>query len=324
MKAVVFGGDGYVGRHLKKLTTTFDDVVLVDRRQSGPDVEYADVRQPIASSVGGSTAPDWVVLLAAVHREPGHEAHEYFETNLSGARNICAYADAVGCPNILFLSSASVYGPTIRPMDEQALTCPTSPYGASKLAAELILEGWQKKADGRRLVICRTGVVYGPGDPGNVLRMVRAIRRGVFVFPGDRHVRKSYAYIVGLIESLDFTMDRQEPLLLYNYVERETETLESLVRAVRDEFDCRRPTPSLPGALVIAAAHAAQAITRGRSTFHPVRVRKAAMDTHIVPRWLVDNGFDFRFDFRSSLRHWRSVAPEDFDRGPEARLASKS
>jgi nucleoside-diphosphate-sugar epimerase len=248
-----------------------------------------------------------------VHREPGHEAHEYFETNLNGARNVAAYADAVGCRNILFVSSASVYGPTDKPMDEHALTCPTSPYGASKLAAELILEGWQKQATDRRLIICRTGVVYGQGDPGNVLRMIRAIRRGIFVFPGDRKVRKSYAYIVGLVESLDFTIDRQEPLLVYNYVERETETLESLVQGVRDEFGCRWPAPSLPESLVVGVAHAAQAVTRGRSTLHPVRVRKAAMETHIVPRWLIDNGFDFRFDFRSSLRHWRAVAPEDFE-----------
>jgi len=32
-----------------------------------------------------------------------------------------------------------------------------------------------------------------------------------------------------------------------------------------------------------------------------------------VPRWLIERGFDFRYDFRSSLRHWRTVAPEDFD-----------
>jgi hypothetical protein len=143
--------------------------------------------------------------------------------------------------------------------------------------------------------------------------MIRAIRRGVFVFPGDRRVRKSYGYVVGLIESFDFALARSEPLIVYNYVERETETLESLVRAVQDEFKCRRPLPSLPVPLVAGAAYAAQVITRGRSPAHPIRVRKAATPTHIVPRWLMENGFDFQFDFRSSLTHWRSVAPEDFD-----------
>jgi GlcNAc-P-P-Und epimerase len=313
MKAVVFGGDGFVGRHLQRLTRRFDDVVLVDHcKPTPPDVEYADVRRPIPTSIAGGGSPEWIVLLAAVHREPGHRPHEYFETNLVGARNVVAYADAVGCRNIYFLSSTSVYGPTATPTDERSMTCPATPYGCSKLAAELILEAWQRQGDGRRLVVCRTGVVYGAGDPGNVLRMIRAIRSGIFVFPGRRAVHKSYAYVDGLIDSVDFTIDRSEPAITYNYVERQTETLESLVRAVQDEFECRRPVPTIPRPLVVGAAHAAQLATHGRSALHPVRVRKATTPTHVVPQWLIDQGFAFRFDFRSSLGHWRSVAPEDF------------
>jgi nucleoside-diphosphate-sugar epimerase/glycosyltransferase involved in cell wall biosynthesis len=315
MKAVVFGGGGYIGRHLSNLTRAFDEVVIADHRQpSPPDVVYADVRRPIPTRIAGDVPPDWIVLLAAVHREPGHDTHEYFETNIAGAQNIAAYADAVGCTRIFFFSSSSVYGTTVEPTDEQTTTCPTSPYGSSKLAAELILEGWQKAGDGRRLVICRPGVVYGPGDPGNVLRMIRAIRRGLFVLPGDRRVHKSYAYVGGLIDSFDFTVTRPEPFILYNYVERKTETLGGLVRAIQHEFGCKRPVPSLPLAVVVAAAYATQALTHGRSAVHPVRVRKATQATHVVPRWLIENGFDFRFDFRSSLRHWRVVAPEDFGR----------
>src|SRR6266487_1389937 len=98
MKAVVFGGDGYIGRHLKNLTRSFGEVLLVDRREPTPaDVIHADVRLPIPAQIAGGTPPDWIVLLAAVHREPGHAPSEYFETNLNGARNVAAYAEAVGC-----------------------------------------------------------------------------------------------------------------------------------------------------------------------------------------------------------------------------------
>ena len=200
-----------------------------------------------------------------------------------------------------------------QPTDEQTLPCPTSPYGCSKLAAELILEAWQAADPARRLVVCRPGVVYGPGDPGNVLRIIQAIRRGLFVMPGKRGVHKSYAYIVGLVDSFDFTVARSEPVIRFNYVERDTETLGVFVRAIKDEFRSRRPVPSLPTALVVGAAVATQVVTRGRSDVHPVRVRKAAQPSHVVPRWLIENGFEFQFDFRSSLKHWRSVAPNDFD-----------
>jgi nucleoside-diphosphate-sugar epimerase len=314
MKAVFFGGSGYVGRQLSRATTAFDDILLVDRRGVASDgTETADVRQPIPVGLAGATPPDWIVLLAAVHREPGHEPSEYFETNIWGARNVAAYADAVGCSNIFFFSSTSVYGAASTPTDERSTPCPNSAYGSSKLAAELILEGWQRAAPNRRLVICRPGVVYGPGDPGNMLRMVRGIRRGMFAVPGNRRLRKSYAYVSGLIESFDFVVGRSEPLIVYNYVERETETLDDLITAIRDEFQIRRPVPTLPPVFVLGAAHAAQLATAGHSAIHPTRVRKAAQPTHVVPRWLVQNGFEFRFDFRSSLEHWRAVAPEDFE-----------
>jgi GlcNAc-P-P-Und epimerase len=313
MKAVVFGGDGYIGRYLKDLTTTFDEVVLVDlRREDAGEIVVADVREPIPVDIAGETPPDWIVLLAAVHREPGHAPSEYFETNLKGARNVAQYADAVGCTKIFFFSSSSVYGATDVPTDEERLTTPTSPYGASKLGAELILEAWQKAGESRRLVVCRPGVVYGPGDPGNVLRMIRAIQRGFFVLPGKRSVRKSYAYVFGLIDSFDFAVSRPESFIRYNYVERETETLGGLVQEIQDEFRSRRPVPSLPTPLVVGVAYAVQALTRGRSAIHPARVKKAAQASHVVPRWLIEHDFEFRFDFRSSLTHWASVAPQDF------------
>jgi len=313
MRAVIFGGDGFIGRHLAASSTVLTDVVLVDNKgPTPPDVVFADVREPVPVGVAGARVPDWIVALAAVHREPGHAAEEYFETNIVGARNIVAYAEAVGCDRVFFISSMSVYGTTTLPADEHTVPCPVSPYGASKLAAELIFEAWYKAGERRRLIVCRPGVVYGPGDPGNVLRMIRAIRQGVFLFPGDRHVRKSYAYIDGLVESFDYTLARTEPYILYNHMEPETEPLENVVRIVQDEFVCRRRVPSLPRPLLVAAAHASQALTRGRSPLHPVRVRKAARTTHVVPRWLIEHDFQFRFDFRTALRHWRKVAPEDF------------
>ena len=47
---------------------------------------------------------------AAVHREPGHAREEYFDTNIAGAKNVCAFAEETGCKNILFTSSIAVYG----------------------------------------------------------------------------------------------------------------------------------------------------------------------------------------------------------------------
>ena len=107
---------------------------------------------------------DLAVNLAAIHREPGHQDYEYFETNLKGAENVCSWADQVGCNKIIFTSSIAPYGPAEEPKDEQSLTVPVTAYGSSKLAAEKIHIAWQHKdIEGRQLVIVRPGVVFGPG-----------------------------------------------------------------------------------------------------------------------------------------------------------------
>ncbi len=318
---VIFGGAGYIGTHLAThllSTGQFSRIHIADLNRPARVMEnmtasITDVREPITPTLI-EEQPTWVFNLAAIHREPGHEAYEYFDTNLAGARNVCAYADAVGCKNIYFTSSISVYGPTKGPTSETARICPTSPYGGSKYPAELIHEMWLAGGPSRRLVVCRPGVVYGPGDPGNMLRMIKAIRRGYFAYPGSPHVCKSYAYIYGLLESIDFVMTREERLIVYNYVESPTEPLGELVRQTKTLLGSHAPVLRVPLALLSPAAALSQLVMPGASNpIHPVRVRKAGMSTHIVPDVLRQMGFEFRYPFLKSLQHWKSIAPHDFE-----------
>jgi nucleoside-diphosphate-sugar epimerase len=318
--AIIFGGAGYIGRNLAKRLAAakrFDRIILADIRRAEsplpPQVEFqvCDVRKPILPQLGDAK-PDWIFNFAAVHREPGHEPAEYFDTNLPGARNVCAFAGETGCANLLFTSSISVYGPTTGATAETSPTYPRTPYGISKLCAELIHEGWLRAGDHRRLIVCRPGVIYGPEDPGNILRMIRAVQGGYFFFPGTTDLRKSYGYIEGLLDSFEFAMARSDSHLLFNYVETETETIGNLVQIIRQQLGCSSPVISIPLWLLQPLATGMQSLTKGRSPIHPDRVRKAATPTHIVPQRLRELGFKFNYDFRSSLDHWRSVSPQDF------------
>ena len=326
-RAIIFGGTGYIGSqlswHLRKLG--FDEVILADVRPvrwavpSGVEARVCDVRRSIEVQIGLHSA-EWIFNLAAVHREPGHEFREYFDTNIPGARNVCKYAELIECSRIVFSSSIAVYGEIRVPTDESAGTYPDTGYGISKLCAELIHEAWLNTAGSRRLIVVRPGVVYGPGEPGNIMRMIRAIQRGIFVMPGNGRVRKSYAYIYGLLDSIEFMMSRSEPHLCYNYVERDTEWLADLAGCVASELGIRSPRLRVPTQALVGVARVAQILSGGKSPVHPVRVRKASQSTHIVPGELIRMGFPFRYPFAESLKHWRSIAPEDFARGnPVAR-----
>ena len=85
----IFGGSGFIGSFLAERWLAqglADKVVIADIRPSLqadlPGITYKkiDVREAIPTDLCQET-PDWIFNFAAVHREPGHEAHEYFDTN---------------------------------------------------------------------------------------------------------------------------------------------------------------------------------------------------------------------------------------------------
>jgi GlcNAc-P-P-Und epimerase len=193
---VIFGGTGFIGTHFARFLLSNHlarNVILADieapnkqlwsnsTRKELKDERVRYVPVDVCSPIQNSNLPthaELVLNLAAVHREPGHEPHEYFETNLHGAENVCNWATEVGCRTLLFTSSISPYGPTEQLKNEYSTPVPVTAYGASKLAAEKIHLGWQQGGVDRKLVIVRPGVVFGPGEGGNVTRLVRSVLKG--------------------------------------------------------------------------------------------------------------------------------------------------
>lgn len=317
---IIFGGSGYIGTKLAEYLLEnqfFSTVYLADIKDSpiekseGIIYNRVDVRNPIPTGIVKHPI-DWIFNFAAIHREPGHQSQEYFETNIKGAENVCAFAEKVGCKNIFFTASISVYGPTLRPTDEYTLTTPNTPYGISKLTAEYIHKNWNNTEKDRKLVVVRPGVIYGPGDPGNILRMIRAVKKGYFVLPVTPKIRKSYGYIYGLLESMVFMMHQSEKTITYNYVEKETETLGDLIAIINKELGTNGKIIRFPLVLLQLAASILYKIFPNLNGIHPERVKKVARPTHIIPKVLTEKGFEFKYDFQNSLVHWKSKSNSDF------------
>jgi nucleoside-diphosphate-sugar epimerase len=318
ISAIVLGASGFIGtrlvRRLAEAGVAVEALDIVDPRERLDGVVYrnADVREPI--DFPGEAPVDAIYNLAALHRTPGHSPNEYYETNVLGAFNATALAERLACPTMVFTSSISVYGPSEDRITEASPLRPTSDYGHSKRIAERVHRMWLNMSDGRRLVTVRPGVVFGPGEGGNFTRLARALKRGLFAYPGRKTTVKSGGHVDDLLSAIDFALGRREREITFNYAYPEEVTTEGIVRAFSDVAGYSARHPVLPIGLMMAAARVCEgAQALGISTpVHRDRVMKLVQSTRIAPDWLQANGYHFRSNLTSALERWRDETGGQF------------
>lgn len=337
-KAVLFGGTGFIGTHFARYLLDnglSEQVLLADIKPPSinlwpaPYQEYlkngqiryleVDVRNFIEHPDLPAHA-DLVVNLAAVHREPGHEAYEYFGTNLPGAENVCEWAEKVGCSRIIFVSSIAPYGPSEEEKYENSLPVPLTPYGSSKLAAEKINIGWQRSVVDRKLIIVRPGVVFGPGEGGNVTRLIRAVLGRYFFYMGNRETRKAGGYVRELCHSLHWAMEKLEAqkkgAIMFNFTMDPAPSIEEYVNAICRVAGVRRFIPSVPAAFLLCISYFIDIFTRPLNINHPfspVRVRKLIRSNNIVPGFIRENSYQYKYTLDQALEDWKRERPEDWE-----------
>lgn len=332
-RVVILGGSGFCGAHLAEhlaAKSLADEILLVDLVPPSPPratrrfgnflgagrIKYlrGDVRSALTVPAGPI---DLLVNFAAVHREPGHRDAEYWATNVPGAANACALADRFECRTILFASSIAIYGPGASPKDERSAPAPVTAYGASKLEAERIHREWHA-ADPvqRRLAIVRPGVVFGPGEEGNVSRLIRGVLHHRFAYVGSRRVRKAGLYVGEFVRASLWALSRaSHDVVLADLTMHPAPSVEEYVAAVCAAAEVRRrvPTLPLPAAVALGALVSGAAALAGRSSdWHPARIAKLARANHIVPQTLLDGGYEFSYTLESAMREWKLLRPGDW------------
>lgn len=153
------GGAGYIGSHtcVQLLEAGFSVVVLDDLSNSQPQVldriQRLAGRKPafVLGDVRDSQLLDTVFqqhdIEAVIHfaglKAVGESVAfplRYYDCNINGTLTLCQTMQRHGVKNLVFSSSATVYGdPAELPLKETSPTGTTNPYGRSKLFIEQIL-----------------------------------------------------------------------------------------------------------------------------------------------------------------------------------------
>ena len=262
---------------------------------------------------------DLIANFAAVHREPGHHAEEYFDCNLQGAQNVCDFATRIECNSIIFTSSISPYGISESKKDEETVPVPVTAYGASKLVAEKIHKEWLVGNTNNRLVIVRPGVVFGPGEGGNVSRLIRAVKGGYFFYMSNKATRKAGVYVREVCNAMYWLLERvhmsEERYLLANLSMDPAPSIEDYVKSIQAELGMTGYILNMPRSFLFGISYliyAFSSIVRVTTPFDPVRLKKTIRSNDVKPARLLSEGYVFRYGLRDAMRDWRRIAPEDW------------
>ncbi|MCC2125476.1 UDP-glucose 4-epimerase GalE [Hominiventricola filiformis] len=160
MKILVTGGAGYIGSHtcVELLNNGYEVVVMdnlynasekaLDRVQqiTGKTLKFynADMLdQPAMDQIFEAEKPDAVIHFAGYKAvgESVAKPIEYYHNNMTGTLLLCDTMRKHGCKNIIFSSSATVYGDPLQiPISEECpKQNPTNPYGQTKTMLEQVL-----------------------------------------------------------------------------------------------------------------------------------------------------------------------------------------
>ncbi|MFC5930745.1 UDP-glucose 4-epimerase GalE [Cryobacterium melibiosiphilum] len=179
MSILVTGGAGYIGAHVVRLLrqrseeiVVVDDLVTGDaRRLDGLAVTQLDLSDNSSVEPVAQLMRDHAVT-AVIHFAGRKQVAEsvsrpawYFQQNIGSLANIILAMELAGVKELVFSSSAAVYGTTEGArISEEAVTSPVNPYGESKLVGEHLIEA-ASRANGLRAASLRYFNVAGAGWP---------------------------------------------------------------------------------------------------------------------------------------------------------------
>ena len=151
MKALIVGGAGYIGSVVTRLMVAEGhDVVVLDDCSTGhadsvpTGVEFVRTDIGEAGTVLAGRGFDAVLHFAAksLVGESVVKPSLYWRTNVNGTRALLDAMAEHGVPTLVFSSTAATYGePEAVPITEEAAARPSSTYGATKLAVDMMITG---------------------------------------------------------------------------------------------------------------------------------------------------------------------------------------
>ncbi len=295
-KILITGGAGFIGSHLvERLLKMGEEVVCLDNFNDfyDPQIKRNNIRVSLENprfnlaegdirdldfldNLFGTHRFDMVIHLAAMAgvRPSIEQPQLYNEVNVMGTTNLLEQCKLKSIKKFIFGSSSSVYGINSKVpfSEEDRVEQAISPYGATKLAGEVICHTYHHLY-GISVVSLRFFTVYGPRQRPEMAihKFIRLISSGEEVpMYGDGSSCRDYTYVDDIIDGIVASVSLDCRFEIINLGNSRTIKLKDLISLMEKQLGKRakiKPLPNQPGDVPITYADISKA--RRLLNYHP-------------------------------------------------------
>jgi nucleoside-diphosphate-sugar epimerase len=226
--------------------------------------------------------------------------------NVRGALNIMKEALGARVPRVVHCSTVAAMGicPEV-PATEQSNCNPHHPYGRSKLKAENRILAMAADEE-LPVAIVRFSMVYGPGDPRDILKLTRMAKKGLFPKIGNRPKLTPLIHVDDAVQGLLLAAEKSKAGQIYLLTNAESLPFDDIRKILQQALGIRRLPFYVPESVALTMASFSEKFFPLIGKVPPVS-RKNIESTISDRVFSIDKakkelGFDPKVDPRSGLK----------------------
>lgn len=240
-KILIVGANSYIGNAFEKHTMnkcsshkemlTKDEILIEKVHASNGD--WKNINYELYDVV--------IIVAAIVHQKEKSGMEElYRQVNYNMPIEIATKAKKAGVKQLIYMSTAAVYGSVVTHITKDTEPNPDTLYGKSKLEAEYKLR--EMETEEFRVAIIRPPMVYGEGCKGNYTRLVKLATYNP-IYPRI-HNKRSMIHIENLCNYMEEIIQNSSSGLFLPQDESYVDTI-IMIKSIREKEGKR--TVIIPG-----------------------------------------------------------------------------